>query len=140
MVQANPDEAQAANFGVLGSMSALLGAKLGYLRARLKLAGIEGREAAIHGAILLGLAVGGLVALICGYFLLVLGLILLIGQAFDNESTWIWVLLGTAALHFAGAVVLVFIAKAKLRTPMFPLTINELEKDQAWLRTTKKPN
>jgi uncharacterized membrane protein YqjE len=141
MVQAHPDQARAAEGpGLIANFSALLAAKLGYLRARLMLAGIEGKEAAIHAAILLGLAVGGLVALVFGYFLLVLGLVFLIALAFDNENAWIWVLLGAAAMHFAGAVALVFIAKAKLSTPLFPLTLDELQKDQAWLRTTKKPN
>ena len=133
-----PRPAEAA--GLFGHLSALIAANLGYLRARLKLAGIEGKEAAIHASIILGLAIGALVALIFGYFLFVLGAVFLVAQAFDNEHAWIWVLLGAAGLHFAGAVALVLIAKAKLATPLFPITLDELQKDQEWLKTTIKRN
>jgi uncharacterized membrane protein YqjE len=133
-----PHAADAA--GIFGHFSALVAAKLGYLRARLKLAGIEGKEAAIQGAIIAGLAVGALVAVIFGYFLLVFGVVFLIALAFDNDNAWIWVLLAAALLHFVGAVVLLLIAKARLGTPFFPLTLDEFQKDQEWLKTTIKPN
>lgn len=126
--------------GLFGHFSALIAAKLGYLRARLKLAGIEGKEAGIHLAIIVGLAVVALVALIFGYFLLVLGLVFLIALAFDNPHAWIWVLLGAALLHFMVAAMLLLTAKAKLGIPLFPLTLDELRKDQEWLKTTIKPN
>jgi len=132
-----PHAAEAA--GILGHVSALLAAKLGYLRARLKLAGIEGKEAAIHGGVILGLALGALIAVTFGYFLLVLALVFLVALAFDSGNAWIWVLLGAALLHFLGAVVLVLTAKAKLSAPFFPLTLGELQKDQEWLKTTTKP-
>jgi uncharacterized membrane protein YqjE len=126
--------------GILGHLSALIAAKLGYLRARVKLAGLEGKEAAIHGAIILGLALGGLVALVFGYLLFVLALVFLVALAFGGENAWIWVLLGAAVLHFLGAAILVFVAKGKLGTPLFPLTLDELKKDQEWLKTTTKRN
>src|ERR1700709_2128637 len=119
------DDARAASSaGIFGHFSPLLAAKLGYLRARLKLAGIEGKEAAIHGGIILGLAIGALVALIFGYFLLILGLVFLIALAFGGGNAWIWVLLSAAALHVVGAVVLLLIAKARLGAPLFPLTLD----------------
>jgi uncharacterized membrane protein YqjE len=134
----DPRAAEAA--GILGHFSALGAAKLGYLRARLKLAGIEGKEAAVHGGIILGLAIGGLIALIFGYFLLVLALVFVVALAFGGGNAWIWVLLGAALLHFLGATVLVFIAKARLSAPLFPLTLGELQKDQEWLKTASKLN
>lgn len=133
-----PHAADAAGF--FGHFSALVTAKLGYLRARLKLAGIEGKEAAVQGAIIAALAVGALVAVIFGYFLLVFGIVFLIALAFDSDSAWIWVLLAAALLHFVGAGVLLLIAKARLGTPFFPLTLDEFQKDQEWLKTTIKPN
>ena len=125
---------------IFGHFSALIVAKLGYLRARLKLAGIEGKEAAVHGGIILGLAIGALIALIFGYFLLILGLVFLVALAFGGGNAWIWVLLGAAALHILVAGVLALIAKARLGTPLFPLTLDEFQKDQEWLKTTIKPN
>jgi uncharacterized membrane protein YqjE len=126
--------------GIFGHLSALIAAKLGYLRARLKLAGLEGKEAAIHGAIILGLALGGLVALVFGYLLLVLALVFLVALAFGGGNAWIWVLLGAAVLHFLGAAILMLVAKGRLGTPLFPLTLDELKKDQEWLKTTTKRN
>ena len=141
MAEPKMDEPRTArSAGLFGHLSGLIAAKLGYLRARLKLAGIEGKEAAIHGGIILGLAIGALVALIFGYFLLILGLVFLVALAFGGGNAWIWVLLGAAALHVLGAVVLLLIAKARLGTPIFPLTLDELQKDQEWLKNTIKPN
>jgi uncharacterized membrane protein YqjE len=124
--------------GFLGHLSALIAAKLGYLRARLKLAGIEGKEAAIHIGIIAGLAVGGLVAVVFGYFFFIFAAVFLVALAFDSDSAWIWVLFGAAVLHFGGAAALVLIAKSRLAAPLFPLTLGEIQKDQEWLKTHTK--
>jgi uncharacterized membrane protein YqjE len=126
--------------GFFGHFSALLGAKLAYLRARLELAGLEGKEAAVHAAVILGLAVGALIVLIFGYFFLIIGLVFLLALALGGGNAWIFVLLGAALLHIAGAALLILIAKWKLGTPLFSLTLDELKKDQEWLKTNAKPN
>jgi uncharacterized membrane protein YqjE len=134
----DPRAAEAAGF--FGHFSALVAAKLAYFRARLELAGLEGKEAAVHVAIILGLAIGGLIAVVFGYFFFILALVFLIALAFGGGGAWIWVLLGAAFLHFLGAAALVLIAKWKLGAPLFPLTLEELKKDQEWLKTDAKPN
>ena len=140
MSDATTEEARSAKeAGLFGHFSALLAAKLAYLKARLELAGIEGREAAIHLGIILGLAIGGLVLLIFGYFFLVIAVAFLIGLAFGGH-TWVWVLFGAALLHIVGAGLLLLIAKVRLGVPLFPLTLEELKKDQEWLKTNAKPN
>jgi uncharacterized membrane protein YqjE len=125
--------------GLFAHISALLAAKLAYLKARLELAGIEGKEAAIHLAIVLGLAIGALVVAVFGYLFLVLFVVFLIGLAFGGNA-WIWVLLGAAIVHLIGAGVLLLIAKLRLGIPLFPLSLEELKKDQEWLKTNTKPN
>ena len=130
--------AQAA--GIFGHVSALLAAKLAYLRARLELAGLEGREAVAHYGVILGLAVGGLIALVFGYLLAVIALVFLVAHLIGGEMAWIWVLLGAAALHFLGAAVLVLVAKSRLGVPMFSASLDELKQDQEWLKTNAKPN
>ena len=125
--------------GLFGHLSALLAAKLAYLHARLELAGIESKEAAIHLGIILGLAIVGLVLLIFGYFFLVIAVAFLIGLAFGGHA-WVWVLFGAAVLHLLGAGLLLLIAKTRLGVPLFPLTLAELKKDQEWLKTNAKPN
>jgi uncharacterized membrane protein YqjE len=125
--------------GLFGHLSALLAAKLAYLKARLELAGIEGREAAVHLGIILGLAIVALVLVIFGYFFFVLFLVFLIGLAFGGNA-WVWVMLGAAVIHFIIAGVLLLVARLRLGVPLFPLTLEELKKDQEWLKTNAKPN
>jgi len=55
-----------------------------------------------------------------------------------TPHAWIWVLLGAAFLHLLGAAILGWIAKVKLSAPMFTESLNELKKDQEWLKTTAK--
>ena len=135
------DEAPKAEAaGLFGHLSALMAAKLGYLKARLELAGIEGKEAAIHLTIILGLAIGGLVVAVFGYFFLVIALVFLIARAFGDGSAWPWVLAAAALFHFILAGLLLLIARLRLGVPLFPLTLEELKKDQEWLTTNAKPN
>ena len=130
--------AQAA--GIFGHLSALLAAQLAYVRARLELAGLEGKEAAVHFGVILGVAVGGLIALIFGYFFAVIALVFLIAHFVGGEMAWIWVLLGAAALHLLGAVALLLLAKSRLGTPMFSASLEEFKHDQEWLKNNAKPN
>ena len=126
--------------GIFGHLAALIGAKLAYLRARLALAGLEGKEAAVHCGIILGLAIGGLVALVFGYFFCIIALVFLLAHLLGGETAWIWVTLGAAVLHFLGAAMLFLVAKARLGTPLFAATLQEFHQDQEWLKTSAKPN
>jgi uncharacterized membrane protein YqjE len=135
------DEArQTEAAGLFGHLSALLAAKLAYLKARLELAGLEGKEAAIHLAIILGLLIGALIAVVFGYLFFIFALTFLIALAFENPHAWMYVLAGMALAHFIGAAVLLLIVRIKLGAPLFPLTIEELKKDQEWLNKNAKPN
>jgi uncharacterized membrane protein YqjE len=134
----DPPKAQAT--GLFGHFSAFLAAKLAYWRARLELAGIEGKEAAVHLAIILGLAIGAVVVTIAGYFLFVIAVVFLIAKAFSSENAWMYVLGCAALVHFAIAAALLIIARIKLGVPLFPLTLEELKKDQEWLKTNAKPH
>jgi uncharacterized membrane protein YqjE len=124
---------------MFGHFAALLAAKLAYLRARLELAGIEAREAALHYGIILGLAIGTLIVLVFAYLFLVIAVVFLVATLWKTEHAWIWVLLGAAGFHLLAAVALAWIAKAKLVSPMFTASLDELKKDQEWLKTIAKP-
>ncbi len=121
--------------GLFRNLSSLLGAKLAYLRARLELAGLEGKEAAVHYGLILSLACVALVMIVFGYLFLVIALVFLVALAFGGGDAWIWVTLGAAVLHFIGAAGLLLLAKMKLGQPMFAATLDELKKDQQWLKT-----
>ena len=132
------DRRAAEAAGLWGHLSALLGAKLAYLRARCELAGLEGREAAVQYGIALGLAIGGLIAVIFAYVFLVLAVVFAIAWAFGGGNAWIWVLIGASLLHLLGAVGLFFAVRMKITQPVFTATLDEFRKDQAWLTTPAK--
>ncbi|HEX8296937.1 MAG TPA: phage holin family protein [Chthoniobacteraceae bacterium] len=113
---------------------------MAYIKARLQLAGIEGKEAAVHYAIILGMAIGALVLTLFGYFFLIFGLIFLVALLCGGGNAWIWVTLGAALLHLGGAVALLFVGKGKLAQPMLTNTMQEFKKDQEWLRTPANLN
>lgn len=121
--------------GLFRHLAALLGAKLEYVRARLQLAGLEGKEAAVHVAVLIGLALAALVVAIFGYLFFVIAIVFLIAWACGGGNAWIWVTLGAAFMHFIAAVVFTLVAKMKLSTPLFAATLDEFKKDQEWLKT-----
>jgi uncharacterized membrane protein YqjE len=126
--------------GFFRHLTALLGAKLAYLRARLHLAGLEGREAAIHYGIIIALAIGALVVAVLGYLFFVIAVVFLIAWACGGGNAWIWVTLGVAVVHFIGTAALLFSAKVKLSRPMFAATLDEFKKDQEWLKNPTNPN
>lgn len=126
--------------GLFAQLRAWLSANLAYLKARLELAGIEGREAIGQYVIILALLIGALIGAIFGYLFLVISAVFLIARAFEDGDAWMWVMLGAALLHLLGAVVLVLIAKAKFGKPLFTATLDEFKKDQAWLKTPGNPN
>src|ERR1700729_570151 len=97
---------RAGEAGLLGHFAALIAAKLAYLRARLELAGIEAREAGIHYAIIVALAIGALIVLVFGYLFLVIALVFLVAALVGTPHAWIWVLFGAAFLHLLGAAAL----------------------------------
>jgi uncharacterized membrane protein YqjE len=134
------DVHRTGEYGFFAHLAGLIAAKLAYLRARLELAGIEAREATIHYSIILGLAIGALIVLVFGYLFLVIALVFLVAALLGTAHAWIWVLLGAALLHLLGAAILGWIAKLKLSAPMFTASLNELKKDQEWLKTTAKQN
>ena len=111
-------------------------AALSYLRARLELAGLEGKEALTRlGAVLL-LAAMAITLTIAGYLLLCLALVFGAARLLQSEHAWIWIAALTGALHLAGAWGVLLVAKSWLQKPMFGSTLEEFRKDDAWLKST----
>ena len=118
-------------------MTGYASALAAYLSARLRLAGLEVKEAAIHYAIITALFIVALVVVVFGYFFLWMTIIFAITLAFGGAPwTGVCVTLGVALLHFGLAVGLAFLAKSKLAEPVFTSTLEEFNKDQQWLATT----
>ncbi len=115
---------------------------LGYLRARLELAGLEGKEAVARLGGILFLAAVAITLSIAGYLLLCLALVFGIARlASDDKYSWILIAGATGGLHLLIAWSILRGARSWLQKPMFANTLEEFRKDDAWLRsTTEKPH
>ncbi len=127
--------------GLTDHLRGILASAAGYFRARLELAGLEGREAAVaYGKVFALLAVG-ILCLLFGYLLFWVGLVAVV--AHYTGAHWGWAALAAAGLHGLGALFALLAARTYWGTPVFEETLNELRKDQQWLATprqTARPN
>lgn len=134
----SPERRTAADTGLPEHLLSLLSSVVAYFSARMELAGLEGKEAAvIYGKIFafLAIAVG---LLLFGYIFLWIGLIVVIAQW---VGYWGWITLGVGVLHLLGTMVCLLLVKAKWGKPVFTETLQEFKKDQEWLNnTTAKRN
>lgn len=126
--------------GVVGRARTFLAACAQYASARLRLASLEGRDAAAHSFKLLIVAGTAVVLGAFGWLFACLAAVFLLAKAFGGTNGWVWAALVMAALHFAGVVVLGLALKAKLGRTLFPITTAELKKDQEWLDQQNRTN
>lgn len=126
--------------GVAAQMREFLAACAQYAAARLKLATIEGREATAHGFKMLLIAGAAIVLAAFGWLFLCTALIFLLAKMLGGPNAWVWSALMMAGAHLAGTALLLLGLKSKLATPLFPMTGEEIKKDQEWLeqQTRKK--
>jgi uncharacterized membrane protein YqjE len=118
--------------GLVAQLRRFFAAAAHYLSLRLRLAKLEGKEAAAHALKLVVLAVGALVFVGFGWLFFCLAMVAWIAKAFSTDGL-LWASLIVAAAHFALAGLLVLALKASRHFVPFPLTTEELKKDQAWL-------
>lgn len=109
---------------------------LSYLRARLELAGLEGKEAVARLGGMLVLAAVAITLSIAGYLLLCLALVFGIARLAGSEHAWISIAAATGCLHLLLAWGVLRGARGWLRKPMFATTLEEFRKDDAWLKST----
>jgi uncharacterized membrane protein YqjE len=114
----------------------LLQAALSYVRARLELAGLEGKDAFTQICGVLLLAVLAITLVLAGYLLLCLALVFGIARLLATEHAWIWIAALVGSLHLTAAWGILRGALGWLRKPMFASTIEEFRKDESWLKST----
>ena len=119
--------------GAVGQVRAFLAACARYASARFQLASIEGREAAAHSLKLLAMAAAAVVLAAFGWLFLCLAAVFLLAQAVGGPHGWLWAALAMAGVHFIGVLLLALALRSKLATKLFPMTIEEIKKDQEWL-------
>lgn len=126
-----PAPGETEEHGLSSHLLAFLASGLGYFRARLELAGIEGKEAAqIYLKVAL-LLVACLVLFAFGYAFLWIGAIALIAGALHFH--WGWIVLLVAVLHFAGVAGSAWGILTLWKKRTFTATLEEFRKDQEWL-------
>lgn len=109
---------------------------LSYLRARLELAGLEGKEAVTRLGGMLLLAALATTLTVVGFLLLCVALVFALARWVGSEHAWIWIAAAVGTLQLIGAWALLHWSVGWLRKPMFPATLEEFRKDDAWLRST----
>jgi uncharacterized membrane protein YqjE len=109
---------------------------LHYLELRLRLIGLESKEAGMHLLLLVLLFVatviffGGFLVMLIVFFLYLLMLI------FHWE--WGWSALACGGFVLILSVVSGIILRFRIVRPIYPSTLEEFKKDRVWLRQTEK--
>jgi|SRR3984893_4548932 uncharacterized membrane protein YqjE len=107
-----------------------------YLALKLKLFGVESREAALH-LLVLALLFGSVIALFGGFLMMLLVFLLyLLTILFHWE--WGWSALACAGISLLACVIVALIFRFRVTRALFPVTLSELKKDREWLTQKSK--
>jgi len=127
----SPETVEPGALGIFGSVQRLIETLLAIAQNRLELASVELREEKTRAVSILIWA--GLLIFLS--FMAMIALTFLAVVAFWDQA--VWVLAGFSAFYLIGGLVAWLSIKAKLKTPPFPETINQLKKDREWLLSRK---
>jgi len=132
-----PLGAQTSNQSASDSVRKWVASFIAYLELRLRLLGLESKEAGFH-LLVLALLFAGTVVFFAGFLVMLTVFLLYLVMLIFH---WEW---GWSALACGGFLLLISIAAAvilrfRIVRPLFPTTLAELEKDREWLthKTTK---
>jgi hypothetical protein len=103
--------------GLLANLAGLMSAALGYVQARAKLVGLEGKQAVVHVAFALACGVASALFLLFFWAVLMVALGLLI---FNPPPGWYWYLLGVAGAHVLLAVLVYALTRLRVLTVSVP--------------------
>ncbi len=130
----------AGHRGLSANLTALLSSGAHFFESRLSLASKEAKAAVLQLVTLMAYGIAALMLVLLGYaFLIVFAIV---GLAHLIGVSWIWVALGVALLHFAGALLCIIIARGQMKRPVFRDTASVLKEDTEWLKNldqTKAP-
>jgi uncharacterized membrane protein YqjE len=132
MSSENPDGNGTASVRPVASWASVF---LDYLDLKAHLLAVESKEAAGHLTGLL-VIVGTILVLVLSSVLMYAAFLLyLIVLLFHLD--WGWSALICAAITTAGAVLAFFLLRARLRRPVFQMTLKDLAKDKQWLSQSR---
>jgi uncharacterized membrane protein YqjE len=133
---AAPFRNPAGHAGLLSNLLGLANSLAGFFENRISLVASESKAALVHLLVLAGCLVAAGILLAFGYVFLLVSMIAAIAQAL--HLSWIWIVLGMAALHFALALVCLLIVRGRMTKPVFRESLAELKKDREWLKNLDK--
>jgi uncharacterized membrane protein YqjE len=132
-----PLGAQTSNQSASDSIRSWLASFLSYLELRLRLIGLESKEAGIH-LLVLALLFAGTVVFFAG-FLIMLTVFLLYLLMLIFHWEWGWSALACGGLLLLSSIAAALILRFRILKPLFSITFAEFKKDREWLtRKTKK--
>jgi uncharacterized membrane protein YqjE len=131
-----PVGAESERSSTADSVKHWVAAFLRYLELRLQLLGLEAKEAGLH-LLIIGLLVTGVLVLFAG-FLVMFAVFLLYLIITVLHWEWGWGALLCAGILLAGSLIAAIILRYRVIRPMFRMTLDELQKDREWLRSTTR--
>jgi len=134
---AQPPEGDSQIGGLPKYLNAWASSVLGYLHARLMLAGMEGKEALGVFVRTIVLLLFALLLLGFGYAFLWVGLVAALAGIFNIP--WSWLVIGAGVLHLLLALIGIWRIGRLWRKPLFKATMEEFQKESRWLGHEPKP-
>jgi uncharacterized membrane protein YqjE len=118
------------------SLRNVIASILGYLELRLKLVGLESKEAGIHLLVLALLFVATLV-FFAGFLLMMIVFLLFLLMLLFHWA-WGWSALACGGVALVSCLITAVVLRFKIVQPIYQATLSELRKEREWLsRTTK---
>ena len=109
---------------------------LRYLELRLRLVALESKEAGLH-LLIIGILITSVLVLFAGSLIMMaVFLLYLIVSLLHWE--WGWGALLCAGILLAGSLTAAIILRYRIARRLFPLTLEELQKDREWLKSTTR--
>lgn len=115
------------------SIRAWIASFLRYAELRLRLLGLESKDAGIH-LLILAILFASTVALFVG-FLLMFAVFLLYLIVTLLHWEWGWGALLCSGVLLLGSVIAAILLRFRIVRPLFSMTLAELQKDREWLKT-----
>ena len=128
----------AGHAGLLHNLLGLVNDLAGFLESRIGLFAKESKTALVQVLVLVACLTAAAVLALLGYVFLIASAIA--GVAYALDTSWIWIALAAAGLHFILALVCLLIAYNRMKKSMFEATAAELKKDREWLKNLDKKN
>ena len=126
-----PLGAQASKQSTSDSVRAWIASFLNYLELRLRLLGLESKEAGLHLLVLALLFVGAIVFFVGFLAMMIVFLLYLLTLLF--HWGWGWSALACGGVSLLAAIAAGVILRFRIVKPLFPTTLEEFKRDRQWL-------